>query len=86
MLRSHRFHLMPHLPVSGRRDEVETAVDSVVWHGSAVYPRLCVQEVLTLTVDVVYDWLPTGKMEERSRAQDHRKKTDYLAKSNQMFL
>lgn len=55
-----------HLPVSRGRYKVQAAVDSVVWHRPAVHPRLCIQEVLTLTVDVINNWLPTAKMEKRS--------------------
>lgn len=67
----HHITLSSHadLPVSRGRYEVQAAVDSVVWHGPAVHPRLCIQEVLTLTVNVVYDWLPTGNMEERHQAE-----------------
>lgn len=50
------------------RDEVQAAVDSVVWHGPAVHPGFCVQEVLALTVNVVDDWLPAGKMEKGYQA------------------
>lgn len=53
--------LTQYLPVSRGGDEVQAAVDSVVWHGSAVHSGLCVQEVLALTVNVVYDWLPAGE-------------------------
>lgn len=54
------------------RDEVQAAVDSVVWHGSAVYPGLCIQEIFTLTVDVVYDWLPTVEVEKESGGRKRR--------------
>lgn len=56
-----------HVPVSRGCYEVQAAVDSVVGHGPAVDPRLCVQEVLAFTVNVVYDWLPTRKMERDNR-------------------
>lgn len=58
------------LPVSRRCNEVQAAVDSVVWHWPAVHPGLCIQEVLTFTVNVVYDWLPatnTKKMTPRNK-------------------
>lgn len=55
------------VPVSRGRYEVQAAVDSVVGHGPAVDPRLCVKEVLAFTVNVVYDWLPTRKMERDIR-------------------
>lgn len=54
------------LPVAGGRYEVQAAVDSVVRHGPPVHPRLCVQEVLALAVDVVDDRLPAGDGEKKA--------------------
>lgn len=76
----HRQHHIPpsshaDLPMSRGCYEVQTAVDSVVWHGPAVDPRLCIQEVLTLTVNVVYDRLPaeeTEKTHQAKRQQDNK--------------
>ena len=50
-----------HLPVSGGGDEVETAVHSVVGHQASVHPRLGVQVVLKLVVNVVDDRLPAER-------------------------
>lgn len=47
--------------MSRRRNEVQAAVDSVVGHGPAVHPGLCIQEVLAFTVDVVYNRLPAER-------------------------
>lgn len=44
-------------------------MDSVVWHGSAVHPRLSIQEVLTLAIDVVYDGLPAEGVEKGHQAE-----------------
>lgn len=56
--------------------EVQAAVDSVIWHRSAVHPRLCIQEVLAFTVDVVYNWLPTGMTDEDRHEADIMRKLD----------
>lgn len=42
-------------------------MNSVIRHGSTVHPRLGVQEVLKLAVDIIYDGLPAGEMEERDQ-------------------
>lgn len=50
-------------------DEVQAAVNPVVWHQSSVHPGLRIQEVLTLTVNVVNDRLPAerGMIKDRER-------------------
>ena len=47
--------------MSGGGDEVETAVHSVVGHQASVHPRLRVQVVLKLVVNVVDDRLPAER-------------------------
>lgn len=56
---------MQYSPVSRGGDEVQAAVHSVVRHLPSVDPRLCVEVILKLTVDVVDHRLPaaTGKKE-----------------------
>lgn len=44
--------------MSGRSDEIQTAVDSAVRHLSSIHPRFWVQVVFKLAVYVVDDWLP----------------------------
>lgn len=62
--------------MSRRRDEVQAAVDSVVGHGPAVHPGLCIQEVLAFTVDVVYNWLPAGKTSDGKHGMGLMRKLD----------
>lgn len=62
--------------MSRRGDEVQAAVDSVVGHGPAVHPGLCIQEVLAFTVDVVYHWLPAGETSDGKHGTGLMRKLD----------
>ena len=53
--------------MTGGGNEVEAAVHPVVWHQSAVHPGLCIEEVLTLAVDVVDDRLPAARWKGKPR-------------------
>ena len=56
---------LQYAPVARGGDEVQAAVHPVIWHLSSVHPRFSVQEILTLAVDVVDDWLPAAGGKER---------------------
>lgn len=62
--------------MSRRRNEVQAAVDSVVGHRPAVHPGLGIQEVLTFTVNVVYNWLPAGETSEGKHEAGLMRKLD----------
>ena len=49
---------MLYVPVPRGGDEVETGVHPGVGHDRATDPRLRVEVLLVLAVDVVCDWLP----------------------------
>lgn len=53
--------------MSGRSNEIEAAVDSVVGHLPPVDPRLCIEEVFKLAVNVFRHRLPA---EERKSSHD----------------
>lgn len=49
---------LQYLPMSRWGDEIQAALHSVVGHLTSVDPRLCIEIILKLTVDVINNWLP----------------------------
>lgn len=57
------------LPVSQRRDKVETAVNSVVHDVPAVQTALIVQVALELIINILYDGLKAVREKNKDQTQ-----------------